>query len=543
MNYNAMQENSEKTCLVLTIAIGLGYQTLAALTHPTLRAYAERIGADFQVITTPKVAVTSPHWAKFEIAELLEKYERILYFDTDIIVRDDCPNLFDLVPDDCLGAFNEAPFVARSRELLIDVCRAYGVTLDTWDNRYFNSGVLVISRCHQELFIKPAHEECNFYEQTYFNVKIALLGIKMFELPYQYNRMSCLDAFTGESRLAAYVTHYAGAPSLQQLLPLVRQDLATWEAKKPDYAFKRNIHVVVSGGLGDQVNAQPAIRYMRNHIYPDDRIVVTTHWPELFAGLDVEVYKHGQFFPEPDTAYYVTQSLPPPQSIQWMVVSNLLCHTVDYASMALLRRILPMADKRIHLNPSSTDTAHLYSEAGYANLKDVVVVHAGRHWQSKTFPLSWWQEVVDELAFAGLTVCLIGHDDDTRGVVPVECPQDGLDLRNRLSLKELIALLKEASVLISNDSAPIHLAGAFDNWIILVPSCKEPEHVLPWRHGSVWWHAQALYKRLTLHDVSSRPTDVHGSSADCEVQDWSIYLPEVAEVVQAVVDGVAYARD
>jgi hypothetical protein len=323
------------------------------------------------------------------------------------------------------------------------------------------------------------------------------------------------------------------------LFPLIRKDLETWASQCGTYNFKRHIHVIVSGGLGDQVNAEPAIRFMREHVYPasEAHIVVTTHWPRLFAHLDVEVCHHEEFRPKVDTPYYTVQSLPPPESVTWMVVSNLLCHTTDYCSMALLRRILPMEAKRVHLMSTEQDLVDLRHKAWCPDFSQCVVVHAGRHWNTKSFPLAWWQAVVDGLEDAGALVCLIGQDDDTRGVVPVTCPSGGLDLRNRLTLPELIALLKEAPVLLSNDSAPIHLAGAFDNGIVLIPSCKHPEHVLPWRHGSVFWNAAALYRRLTLDDVSARPTDVHGSSAEFEVADWSIYLPGADEVVQAALRG------
>ena len=91
--------------LILTIAVGDAYQRMSALTHPAIKKYAEKIGADFQCITESDCS--TPHWAKFEIYNLLNKYERILYIDTDILVREDTPNLFEIVPQNELGMFNE----------------------------------------------------------------------------------------------------------------------------------------------------------------------------------------------------------------------------------------------------------------------------------------------------------------------------------------------------------------------------------------------------------------------------------------------------
>lgn len=518
--------------LVLTIAIGAEYQALASLTHPTIKAYADKIGAEFAVIE--KTRLTSPHWEKCEIADLLYEYDRIMYLDTDLIVRDDCPNLFDVVPDGQLGMFNEAPFTHRSRELMIDCCRAYGVQLAAWDGRYFNSGVIVASQEHRDIFAKPDLEYCSFYEQTWLNMQLALRSAPMYELPYQLNRMTCLDSFTGEHRLASYIVHYAGAPNTQMLMPIIRRDLEAWESGQ---SFQRHLHVIVSGGLGDQVQAEPAIRFMARHIYPDADITVTSHWPELFTHLPVRSLAHQDFRPEWDTPYYAVHSLPSPETIHWQVVSNLLCHTVDYCSMALLRRTLPMADKHVSM-PACQHAVHALCES--YPVKSMVAVHPGRHWATKTFPVEWWQAVIDGMVDAGLTVGIVGQNDETRGTVPVVAPAGAIDLRDKLGLRQFIALLSLAPVLVSNDSSPIHLAGAFENHIILIPSCKHPEHVLPFRHGNPYWNARALYKRLTIDDVSARPTDVHGSSADFVVTDWERYLPEPAIVIEAALHAVQW---
>ena len=58
--------------LVLTIAVGDDYCQMASYTHPTIKAYAERIGADFLCIDESNTS--TPHWEKFQIFDLLNKY-------------------------------------------------------------------------------------------------------------------------------------------------------------------------------------------------------------------------------------------------------------------------------------------------------------------------------------------------------------------------------------------------------------------------------------------------------------------------------------
>ena len=106
---------------VINIAIGEHYQQLSTLTHPTIRRYADRIGADFIAITEQKVSLTTPHWEKFQLLDYLNDYDRILYVDTDVLIRKNCPNIFDAVPETHLGIYNEAPFVA-GRDYAIERC-------------------------------------------------------------------------------------------------------------------------------------------------------------------------------------------------------------------------------------------------------------------------------------------------------------------------------------------------------------------------------------------------------------------------------------
>jgi len=526
---------------VLTIAVGDKYERLGELTHPTMAAYAHRIGAEFVVIN--QSVCSTPHWEKFQIYDLLNKYHRIIYVDTDIIIRDDTPDLFEMVPESQIGLFNEARFVSGGREMsIVESCKAYDQTLRSWNGKYYNTGVMVISRRHKHLFKKPEKEVFNFYEQGYLNVILAKTletagnELSVYELPHHFNRMTCMDCLTGEERFASYMIHYAGYPNLDFILGLIPQDIAHWAATGPDYDFQRHILVDAQGGLGDQVCAEPAIRFLKENVYPDDDITVVTHFPMLFKHLDVPVFSHGEFQRKNDTPYYHVLTLPGPDTIMWRTVSNLLSHTVDFTSMALMKRILPTNNKQIQLRLQNRLAAisEVVSVIGITDLSKMILVHAGRHWESKTFPVSWWQSAVDGLQKAGFTVCLIGQDDATRGVVNVVAREGMYDTRNLLSLEGLIVLIEAAWMVVSNDSAPIHLAGAFDNEIVLIPTCKHPDHILPWRNGSQTYKASALYKKLMSDEYSSQPTELYGVLADKTVGEFEDYLPESDAVIDYV---------
>jgi len=534
---------------VLTIAIGPDYHRIGQLTHPILRKYAKKIGAEFVVINKKFISQTTPHWEKFQIFNLLEKYERILYLDSDLIIRDDCPDLFKIVPPEKLGVFNEAPFTDRSKELMIDICKQYGETLQSWNGKYYNSGVMVISQKHKYMFRKPEKEIFSFYEQSYLNMIIAKENIDVYELPHKFNRMTCVDCVTGEERYDSYIIHYAGYPSLAIVLELIKKDLYKWKNDKGNYVYKKHIYVSVSGGLGDQVGAEPAVRFMRDKLYPHDEFVIATHFPTIFKhlanGNGTRIVEHGKADLNNDTPYFITETLKSPKSIQWAVCSHLMSHMLDYSSICLMKRTLPVVDRQIKIDLKLDEMNRMFDITGRTNFDSMIVIHPGRHWQSKTFPVEYWQQIIDGLVKAGKDLCIIGLDSPgdppdfiagSRGTVDVICPKGAIDLRNKLSLDQTLALLSLSKVLISNDSAPIHLAGAFDNWIVLLPSCKHPDHILPWRNGSPSYKTMALYKRLVIDDIDSSPTRLYEQSADVDVPDWSKYLLESDGVVRAVLE-------
>jgi len=534
---------------VVTICIGEEFESIAEYTHPTLKKYADRVGAEFiKIDSTP----TSPHWAKFTIRNLLNKYDRIVYFDTDLIIRDDCPDLFELVPYNQIGAFNEAKFTQREFSL-VETAKAYNVDVNklNWNGKYYNTGVMVISKCHWNIFKKPDLEFSSYYEQGYLNLTITIEESRrtkeddtlMFDLPYAFNRMTCLD-FCGETRYASYIIHYAGYHYFTQpgeILNIIQDDLKVWEKDAPEYLYKRKIVVVVSGGMGDQVDAGPTLRYI-SKIYKDTAdIIITTHWPRLFSNSEYPVYHHNDFIPGSHQPFYKMLTFPDPTTITYSVISNLLCHTVDYCSIAALQRVLPLPDKIIKLDVFKEDNEELDSLLGGFDLSKAVLLHAGRHWISKSFPKEWWQEIVDNIS-KEIPICLIGTDDhNNRGAYQLDLPENSINLIDRTSVGTMIAAISRAPILLSNDSVPVHIAGAFDNWIIVVPTCKHPDHILPFREApdgkiSNYHKAVALYKKLTLDDCDQRPTTWidGGATAEAKKGDWEEYLPSIEEVYESI---------
>jgi hypothetical protein len=526
--------------------MGDDYKNISKMTHPSIKKYAEKLGEDVEFIIIDESyekEIISAHWAKFELFNLLNKYDRIIYLDTDLIIREDCPDLFKVVPEDMIGMYEEGKYVNRIPSITeASVAYKQKMKVKEGEVRYYNTGVIVLSKQHKSLFAPPPEQkELGMYEQGYINLKINNEKIKnIHRLTYHYNRTEIIDTLTGENRLASYIVHYAGlidSYGIDNILKNIEDDLEQWSKDGPEFEYKRNIIIRVGGGLGDQVCAEPVIRYCLERYWKDDNVEILCDWKELFDHLGCKLHENGEYkIPRDNKARYIGHTLPLDDSVLWGTCSQTTMHQTDFAALSILHRYLPDAEKEIQLHYNEKDLNYV-GKLYDIDLKKLILIHPGKGWTSKTFPVIWWKNVINELIGNGHNVGIIGRsnpDDDTQGYVNTDI--DGTyDFRNMLSIKQLIALISQAPVLISNDSSPIHIAGAFDNWIVLIPTCKHPDYILPTRKRSKYYKSVALYKRLTIDSYDSSPTALTYSGEINKVEgDIEDYLPDTKFVAKNI---------
>ena len=229
------------------VTLAIGDMPEFAMSHPIFRRYAKRHKLDFVHIRQRRYALSTGwfeprrhQWLFFEkhqIRKLLERYERIIYLDGDILLTPACPNLLELVPTGKLGCVFEdiGPRAWERHDELTRAQNSAGV-LPTKPAGYFNAGVLVVDRAHRQLF--DLHE-CppvggRWPEQTALNYHANRLGLLLYPLPARCNLLAEFTtawAHEGQRR-AAWVIHYAGRVNR----PLMAKDFptiaATWMDQK-----------------------------------------------------------------------------------------------------------------------------------------------------------------------------------------------------------------------------------------------------------------------------------------------------------------------
>jgi lipopolysaccharide biosynthesis glycosyltransferase len=194
---------------VVTVCTGKEYRRIAAISHPPMKQYARAIGADFIDLGSVRIPhAPSPHWKKLALHDILGRYDRAVYFDTDILIRRDCPDLFQVVPSAKVGVLDEGKRIDR-QDAMVEAVAKYRHPV-RWCGTYYNTGVMVLSRSHRGLFAPPARMiQTGMYEQSLLNLRLLSGSFPIYPLPMRFNTTLVMPA-RWRSRLDAYIIHYAG---------------------------------------------------------------------------------------------------------------------------------------------------------------------------------------------------------------------------------------------------------------------------------------------------------------------------------------------
>lgn len=207
-------QHPPETRVIVQIAFGDQAKRELDLGGPSVKNYADRIGAAYIAVDELSFQeIPSPEFAKFACYDLIQRYDRAMILDCDVVIRAHAPDIFSIVPSDHLGVVFESEHLDRS-EWINQMQELFGLSPQAVNNRYFNSGVLVMGRNSYALFDNQVEEimyRVPQYEQSYLNARAIKLGLSLYPLEVEFNYISTFDqAYTPDWRYAWFV-HIAGS--------------------------------------------------------------------------------------------------------------------------------------------------------------------------------------------------------------------------------------------------------------------------------------------------------------------------------------------
>lgn len=134
----------------------------------------------------------------------------------------------------------------------------------------------------------------------------------------------------------------------------------------------------------------------------------------------------------------------------------------------------------------------------------IVALAPGSRWETKRWPVEYFQEVLDRLSETEkIAVLLLGGKEEQ--ALPFHWKKGVWDLRGKTSLLQLTKVLQEVNYVVTNDSSPIHIASSSPKAKIIAifgPTVREIGFT-PWSDNSVV---------IELEDLDCRPCSIHGTN-------------------------------
>ncbi|PCI28431.1 hypothetical protein COB55_03860 [Candidatus Wolfebacteria bacterium] len=204
--------------LAITTRTHTGFTHITDLTYKSLIDYSEKCGADFVKLTKSVDNVDSDgksHYKVLNNYDALEEYDRIVHLDSDILISKNCPNIFELVPEDKVGVVYEdkGTRIEHRKEVMENIQKTFGDI--GWTQGYPNTGLIVASKQHRDIFKKINGEFYNGWGEdcALIGYNIVKYGFDVFELSFKWNHMVCFaEEWNGNPfRFDSHIVHYAGS--------------------------------------------------------------------------------------------------------------------------------------------------------------------------------------------------------------------------------------------------------------------------------------------------------------------------------------------
>ena len=138
------------------------------------------------------------------------------------------------------------------------------------------------------------------------------------------------------------------------------------------------------------------------------------------------------------------------------------------------------------------------------NTNNTIAIAPGSVWNTKKYPLEYFEKIIDYLTSKFYEIILIGGSKDETICNNLSLRFNGsvISIAGKFSVVESIQMLKNVKLLISNDSAPTHMGVCADIPVLTLFCSTTPAF------GFYPYNRKSSY--LSFDDLSCKPCGIHG---------------------------------
>jgi lipopolysaccharide biosynthesis glycosyltransferase len=177
-----------------------GYnESMYEVSNRYAKNYAEKVGADYYLLSDPHDYTPAAHkhldYQKLKIYDFLN-YDVVLYMDSDYIIKDNAPNLFELCKDQFHAVLDQgSSTVKRAEELSMPV------------DRYFNAGLMYLPKYVMD---QTKHLVQDYLKEDYILQGQGLLNKLFYNCNITINSLNYMEWNPVKRTFGVYADHYSG---------------------------------------------------------------------------------------------------------------------------------------------------------------------------------------------------------------------------------------------------------------------------------------------------------------------------------------------
>lgn len=214
------------------------YNSFLSVVEERFKKYAAKYDCDFLNVEIPPDTPRPLLYKFFYIGKNLPKAKRYMVIDLDIIIKNNSPNIFDIVPYGHLGMYMETgtfhtyssinePEISIRWQLMVQLMKECDLEILPMQKtffinepfKYYNNGVVIydsigleVHNCLTSSQIEKVYKcEMPCIDQTLLNYCIRKTKTKVYHLPVCFNQMPYNR--TCDYKETAFFSHYAGLQS------------------------------------------------------------------------------------------------------------------------------------------------------------------------------------------------------------------------------------------------------------------------------------------------------------------------------------------
>ena len=168
--------------------------------------------------------------------------------------------------------------------------------------------------------------------------------------------------------------------------------------------------------------------------------------------------------------------------------------------------------------------SHYLSDHGIQHMSNIIGIAPGTVWKTKQWPVERFSELVNKLVMSGYHTVLIGGNEDVEICEKIKSKGNSqfiLNAAGKLTFLQSAELISRCRLLVTNDSAPMHLAVAMKTTVVAIFGATIPEFgFAPYGDSDIVIETKGLTcKPCSIHGGNKCPVKTFDCMINIKVDD------------------------